>query len=123
MDSTYIPDKGFMQKFFRTDNRLNRKRYLFRALGVGFCSGIVSFIMDRAGDDASLILLGLLFVISIALIVSSVMLMIRRLHDLNRSGWFFLVGLVPLINFIFGLYLLFAKGTEGQNRFGADPLT
>ncbi|MCL2549990.1 MAG: DUF805 domain-containing protein [Methanimicrococcus sp.] len=54
---------------------------------------------------------------------------IKRLHDLDKSGWYLLILfgiLVPLIGkFIvlaLALYLLLAKGTEGPNRFGPDPL-
>lgn len=46
---------------------------------------------------------------------------IKRLHDVNLSGWFALLILIPSINFIFFLYLLFAGGTIGMNKYGYDP--
>lgn len=48
-------------------------------------------------------------------------LTIRRLHDLNRSGWFALLLIVPLINFILLLILLFIPCTNEQNNFGSPP--
>lgn len=42
----------------------------------------------------------------------------RRLHDLNQSGWFMLLMLLPVINLVFILYLLFASGTKGPNTYG-----
>lgn len=48
----------------------------------------------------------------------SFIFMIRRLHDRNHSGWLSLLFIVPLINAILVLYLLFAKGDAGANRFG-----
>lgn len=48
---------------------------------------------------------------------------IRRLHDLDKSGWLVLIMLIPIINLLFIVYLLVAKGTTGPNRFGNDPLT
>ena len=51
----------------------------------------------------------------IAMVVVSFMLTIQRSHDFNMSGWFSLLALVPLVNFIFW----FIPGTEGPNRFGA----
>lgn len=45
----------------------------------------------------------------------------RRLHDLNQSGWWAVLMFIPLVNVIFSLYLLFAPGTIGPNRFGAPP--
>lgn len=47
---------------------------------------------------------------------------IRRLHDTDKSGWWYLIALVPLIGGIVLLVFLVLKGTEGPNRFGPDPL-
>ncbi|MDZ4737487.1 MAG: DUF805 domain-containing protein [Rhodospirillaceae bacterium] len=48
---------------------------------------------------------------------------VKRLHDRNRSGWFILIALIPIIG---SLYILIEcgilKGTTGANRFGPDPL-
>lgn len=46
----------------------------------------------------------------------------KRLHDLERPSWHFWLLFVPLYNFYLGCVLLFKKGTEGPNSFGADPL-
>ena len=47
---------------------------------------------------------------------------IRRCHDRDRSGWFVLLWLLPILN-IWGLIeMYFLAGTPGTNRFGADPL-
>lgn len=45
----------------------------------------------------------------------------RRMHDVGRSGWWSLVVLVPLANFIFGLYALFAPGQDHDNDYGPSP--
>jgi uncharacterized membrane protein YhaH (DUF805 family) len=52
---------------------------------------------------------------------------IKRLHDLNKSGWIYLVGIVlsmllPLLYLIYILYVGAFKGTQGSNRFGEDSL-
>jgi len=47
---------------------------------------------------------------------------VRRLHDLDKSGWWILIGLVPLIGFIVLIVWFASKGTDGDNRFGSDPL-
>lgn len=46
---------------------------------------------------------------------------VKRLHDLNKSGWLILLMFIPIVNAIFGLYMLFADGTVGPNQYGADP--
>lgn len=47
---------------------------------------------------------------------------IKRCHDRGRSGWFLLIGLVPLLNLWLAVELMFLRGTVGSNRFGPDPL-
>ncbi|WP_410209671.1 DUF805 domain-containing protein [Aquirhabdus sp.] len=44
--------------------------------------------------------------------------MIRRLHDLNRTGWLGLIVYVPVIGFLFWLYLVLAHGSTERNRYG-----
>ena len=51
---------------------------------------------------------------------------IKRLHDNNKSGWFLLWTLVPILGQLFALYIFitnwFLRGTIGTNDFGADPV-
>ena len=46
---------------------------------------------------------------------------VRRLHDLDKSGWWLLIGLIPLVGAIILLVWFCSRGTGGANRFGADP--
>ena len=46
---------------------------------------------------------------------------IRRLHDTDRSGWWYLLNFIPIIGDIVLLIFMCQKGTEGENRFGKDP--
>ena len=48
---------------------------------------------------------------------------VRRLHDINKSGWWVLVGVIPFVNIIGGLLLLYwmcKKGDQKDNRFGKN---
>ncbi len=54
-------------------------------------------------------------------ILIAIVLGIRRLHDMNLSGWFILLALVPIVNILFSLALLFWPGTPGANRYGPPP--
>lgn len=47
---------------------------------------------------------------------------VRRMHDLDRSGWFVLLGLIPLVGPLVLLAWFCRAGTPGPNRFGPDPL-
>ena len=46
----------------------------------------------------------------------------RRLHDIDKSGWFVLISFIPFIGWIIMIAMLAGKGTEGKNRFGDYPL-
>lgn len=46
---------------------------------------------------------------------------VRRLHDVERSGWSLLIVVVPLIGVLVLLFLCASKGTDGQNKYGPDP--
>lgn len=48
---------------------------------------------------------------------------IKRLHDLNQSGWLSLLKLIPIINFFFDLYLIFRPGDPNNNRYGSPRAT
>jgi len=52
----------------------------------------------------------------------SIAVSVKRCHDRNRSGWFLLIGLIPLVNLWVLVELGFLRGTPGENRFGSDPL-
>jgi len=57
----------------------------------------------------------------LAALLPSIAIAVRRLHDLDRSGWWYLLILLPLIGWIILLFFLVQRGTEGPNRFGEDP--
>lgn len=46
---------------------------------------------------------------------------VKRLHDLGKSGWMALLSLIPIVNFIIGIYMAFFKGEECDNQYGPDP--
>lgn len=59
-----------------------------------------------------------ILILLISLFITSMSLMIRRLHDLDVSGWWLLLVLVPVINALFILWLSCAQGTQGGNKYG-----
>ncbi|HKM88768.1 MAG TPA: DUF805 domain-containing protein [Xanthobacteraceae bacterium] len=62
-------------------------------------------------------------ILSLAVLLPGIAVGVRRLHDLDRTGWWLLLGLVPLIGAIVLIVWFCTRGTPGPNRFGADPLT
>ncbi len=58
----------------------------------------------------------------LATFLPSISVAVRRLHDVDRSGWWYWIALVPLIGIILLIVWFASKGTPGPNRFGPDPL-
>ena len=57
----------------------------------------------------------------LATLIPSLAVGARRLHDTNRSGWWLLISLVPLIGWIVLLVFTVQDSTPGDNRFGPNP--
>ena len=106
--------------------RLNRKPYILYSVGIWFLMLILNVVADVLGDSRSsvaLLVAFALYLAVLALCVPSVMLTLRRWHDLGKSGWFTLLSLIPVVNFFVEIYLWAAPGTAGPNAYGEDPLT
>jgi uncharacterized membrane protein YhaH (DUF805 family) len=57
----------------------------------------------------------------LAILIPSLAVSVRRLHDIDRSGWWILIALVPLIGTIVLLVFALLEGTPGNNRYGPNP--
>ncbi len=58
---------------------------------------------------------------TLAVFLPSLAVSVRRLHDIDRSGWWTLLILIPLVGYIVLLVFFVKIGTDGPNRFGTDP--
>ncbi len=61
-------------------------------------------------------------IFSLAVLLPGIAVAARRLHDVDRTGWWLLLAFVPVIGLIVLLIWFCTKGTDGPNRFGPDPL-
>jgi uncharacterized membrane protein YhaH (DUF805 family) len=59
---------------------------------------------------------------SLVTLLPSLAMGVRRLHDTDRSGWWWLLSFIPLIGIIVLIVFWCFEGTRGPNRFGPDPL-
>ena len=66
-------------------------------------------------------LVALLGVLMLASFIPGLAVTVRRFHDQDRSGWFVLLSLIPIVGGLIMLVFMLLPGTAGQNRFGADP--
>lgn len=101
-------------KYADFNGRARRQEYWMYIL-VYIILAIVAAIID--GIIGMRIIGGIL---SLALLVPTIAVGVRRLHDISKSGWFLLLAFIPLVNFYL-IYLLAQDGTPGSNEYGANP--
>ncbi len=105
---------------FSFEGRINRKPYWMFFLAMIVVNIIVAVVAGMLGDTLGMIIL-IPFII--VLIWAGLAVSVKRWHDRDKSGWWVLIGLIPVIGPIWVLVECgFLTGTAGQNRFGADPL-
>jgi uncharacterized membrane protein YhaH (DUF805 family) len=60
-------------------------------------------------------------IFSLVVLIPSIAVSVRRLHDIDRTGWWVIIGLVPLIGWIVLLFFHVQDSTPGTNRYGPNP--
>lgn len=105
--------------------RARRSEYWFFAL-FNFLALIVLELIVAAAQTSKND--GLIFLTALpcmlyllASIVPSLAVTVRRLHDINKSGWWYFIAFVPFIGPIWLLILTCIEGTAGPNQYGRDP--
>ncbi|MBP5369579.1 MAG: DUF805 domain-containing protein [Bacteroidales bacterium] len=81
---------------------------------------IIAFVLTYITEVAYILPI-VVGIFCLALIAPSFSLVIRRLHDIGKSGWYWLVGLIPFIGGIILLVWYCTEGTIGPNEYGPDP--
>ncbi len=123
-----------LQFFFSFNGRINRSKYwLYLAIYI-----VTWLLMDRiavllesttaTGQPVVSGIAGIfVLLLSLAYVVvvtwSYLAVHVKRWHDRDKSGWWVLIGFIPIIGFVWTFIECGClKGTEGDNRFGPDPL-
>ncbi|AEB49397.1 DUF805 domain-containing protein [Aeromonas veronii] len=78
---------------------------------------LLSMVDKLIGGDNELIS----SIYSLAVLLPSLAVAARRLHDTDRSAWWLLLGLIPIIGTLVLIYFMVCNGQQGPNRFGDDP--
>lgn len=84
-----------------------------------FLFNFLLFLIVPITGLLSVKLIAIIFAIAyIYLTIAMIAVAIRRLHDIDRTGWWILIGLVPVVGFIVLLIFYLTPGTEGSNQYG-----
>ncbi|GGF83958.1 MULTISPECIES: DUF805 domain-containing protein [Mameliella] len=104
--------KLFFTNYIKFEGRSNRGEYWWAFLAII----IISFVLGLIDGMLGIMVLGTIF--SLATLIPGIAIGVRRLHDIDKSGWWLLIGLIPVIGFFVLIYFFIQKPTPGPNRFG-----
>ncbi len=101
--------------------RARRSEYWFFVLFnliIAFVLGLIDGLLNLSiGKNTGV--LGTIY--SLAVFIPSVAVMVRRLHDTNRSGWWICIGLIPIVGAIVLIVFAVQDSTPGENKYGQNP--
>lgn len=121
-----------LSKYTEFKGRASRSEYWFWCLFV-ILATLASMILDQilgtnfkiddgyGGEIASPYGYVYLLVV-LGLFLPGLSVTVRRLHDVGKSGWFYLIVLIPIVGFIVLLVWFCQQGTNGDNQYGPNPL-
>lgn len=119
-----------IKRYADFSGRSRRKEYwmyvLFNLLllvGFAVLMGIGVFVgRSEEGPGVGFwVALALYLVVTLALLVPSIAVQVRRFHDQGRSGWFWLLNLIPYVGGLVVLVFMCLEGEPGDNAWGPDP--
>jgi uncharacterized membrane protein YhaH (DUF805 family) len=111
-----------LKNYAEFSGRARRKEYwMFALFNIVF--SIAAIILDNIlGTTIEDVGYGLFYCLyGLAVIIPSLAVGVRRLHDVGKSGWFLFVALIPIIGAIWLLVLLCTDGNAGANEYGPNP--
>lgn len=113
-----------LRKYATFSGRSQRSEYWYFIL-IYICIYVALVVAGRIAASSSPIagiglqLVGAIF--SLGMFIPSLAVSVRRLHDTDRSGWWFLIALIPIVGGIVLLIFFVQDSQAGQNRFGPNP--
>ena len=108
--------KVVFENYANFSGRARRSEYWYFTL-VNTIIYLISTITSLKFPYFSLVYL----VYNLAILLPSLAVGIRRMHDVGKSGWFLFIALIPLVGAIWLLVLFFTEGNRGENQYGSDP--
>lgn len=108
-----------LKKYAVFSGRAQRAEYWYFVLFSAIIYIVLSIISLAISKSSPFPILGSLY--SLAVLIPSFAVFIRRLHDTNHSGWWWFIGLIPLVGVIILLVFLIRDSQPGDNQYGPNP--
>lgn len=109
--------KAAFNKYAEFSGRARRSEYWYFYL----FATLVGVVLSILGGEVSFIFTIAYIIFSLGTMIPFLAVTVRRLHDTGRSGWYLLIGFIPLIGAILLIYWLATEGDVGPNEYGLDP--
>ncbi|WP_194767114.1 DUF805 domain-containing protein [Tamlana sp. I1] len=114
--------KVLRDNYANFSGRARREEYwMFTLFNVIFLIVIMAISISVALTTDTPALMGLYGIYILGTIIPSFALVVRRLHDVGKSGWFYFVSIIPIIGPIWFFVLTVTEGERGANQYGPDP--
>jgi uncharacterized membrane protein YhaH (DUF805 family) len=111
-----------LKKYAVFSGRARRAAFWYFVLFNIIVTIVLALIDTLLGTTTGVSSFGILSgIYSLAVLIPTLALWVRRLHDIDRTGWWVLINLIPLIGTIVLLVFALTPGTPGSNRYGPDP--
>lgn len=111
-----------LKKYAVFSGRARRAEYWYFVLFNIIVAVVLSLIDTLLGTFNFMQGVGLLSgLYALAVLIPTLAVTVRRLHDIDRTGWWIFINLIPLIGFIVLLVFAVTDGTPGSNRYGPNP--
>ncbi len=112
--------KTCFANYITFSGRAPRSEYWYFVLFL-LIGGVITGVLDAVLFSGNVVS-PLNSIFSLVTIIPSLAVTSRRLHDVDKSGWWQLLWIVPIVGWIIMIIWLVRRGTPGPNRFGPDPL-
>ena len=109
--------KAVLGNYAKFDGRARRSEYWYWVLAVVIAEIVILGIRTVAEGLGQILYIALI----LAVLVPSIAVAIRRLHDTGRSGWWILIGLIPIIGAIVLIVFYVQDSAPGANEYGPSP--
>ena len=111
-----------LKKYAVFSGRARRAEYWYFVLFNIIVLIVLSLIDTLLGTTTGVSSFGILSgIYSLAVLIPTLAVTVRRLHDIDRTGWWILINLIPLVGTIVLLVFAVTDGTPGNNKYGPNP--
>lgn len=106
------------QNYFNFNGRDSRKQYWMFVLINFIISCVLGAVAAAIGDGGTIITSAY----SLALLLPSLGICVRRLHDIGKSGFWYLIAFIPVVGVILLIVWFCQPSQAGENQYGAEPI-